>query len=224
MDSSFVLVLGVILVFSNVVGISILSVYMAHRARRVWLMPTITFVALGTLYCITALRTPLDGLLQVMFLERLPFEVGMLLGLGLLWLQWILQVGAYWRRRRHSPLIFLILNYLTTALWGNLAGIALIFVFQPTMTLIRTGWSNDPTTYNSEWVFELGWLTYFTLGFVVPLLLLSLKSAPKFWQLRHWLTGLGTVTLMAWSLYWLNCADIGPFLPSAISLNRVGQL
>ena len=214
MASGFVLVLGVILVFANVVGISILSVHIAHHTRRLWLAAGITFVALGTLYCMAVLCTPLDGRLKIIFLERLPYEVGMLMGLGLLWLQWIVQIGAYWQRRRHSPMIFLILNYLAVILWVNLAGIALIYIQAPTMMIVHSGWSNVPSTYNSEWVFELGWLTYFTLGFAMPLLLLSLKSPLKFWQLRHWSAGLGILGLMAWWVYWINCADIAPLLPT----------
>ena len=214
MDSSLVLVLGVILVFSNVVGISVLSIHIAHHTRRHWLTAGVSVVGLGTLYCLAVLCTPLDGHLKINFLERLPYEVGMLMGLALLWLQWMVQVIAYWQRRRHSPMIFLILNYLTTALWVNLAGIALIYIISPTMTIIQQGWSNDPTTYNSEWVFELGWLTYFTLGFAIPVLLLSLKTAPKFWQLRHWFAGFGALGLMAWWVYWINCADIAPLMPA----------
>lgn len=208
MAAGIILVFGVILVFSNVMGIGVLSAHIAQHTRRPWLTALIAFVTLGVLYCLWFLCTPLDGNLKDEFLARLPYEVGMLLGLGLLWIQWMIQVILYWQRRRHSPMMYRIFNILTLGQVVNLIGIGLIFFLSPTMVIIQGGLSRDPTTYKSEWLFELGWLTYFTLSFATPLLLLSLKGIPKFWQMRHWVASLSSLAMVSWWVYWFNYADI----------------
>jgi hypothetical protein len=216
MYPGLVVTLGVVLVFSDIVGIGVLSAHIASHAKQRWLVSLIILLTAGILYCMRFLCTPINGHLQIIFLERLPYEVGMLLGLGLLWIQWMIQVVSYWRRRPHSPMIFLILNTLTIGQIINLIGIGVIFCFAPTMMIIQEGLSNSPSTSKSEWIFELGWLTYFSLAFVTPLLLLSLRTAPKFWQIRHWLSGFSSLGIVAWWIYWLNCTDIGQLL----SFNR----
>ena len=161
MIAGITLFFGVILVFANVIGIGVLSAHIAHQTKQRWLIALIAFVTLGEVYCLSFLRTPLDGNLKVLFLERLPYEVGMLLGLGLLWIQWVIQVFLYWQRRRHSPMMYLILNGLTIGQVTNLLGIILLFFFCPTMVI--SGWNHAPTNYKREWLFELSWLTYFSL-------------------------------------------------------------
>lgn len=212
MYPGLVVIFGVVLVFSNIVGIGVLSSHIANHTKQRWLAFLIVFVTVGILYCMRFLCTPINGSLKIIFLERLPYEVGMLLGLGLLWTQWMIQVVSYWQRRRHSPMIFLILNALTLGQIINLIGIGLIFFLSPTMIIIQNGWSNDPTTFKSEWMFELGWLTYFSLFFGTPILLLSLKISPKFWQLRHWISGASSLGILAWWVYWLNCVDVGQMI------------
>ena len=204
MQAFLVLSFAVILVISSVLGIGVLSAYLARQHHWKWLIPPITFVTLGVIYCLTFLVTPLEGKLQAAFLERLPYEVGMLLGLGLLWIQWLFQVVFYWRRRRHSPVMYVIFNCLTIGQVVNLVSIGIIFLLCPTMMV----WSRDPTTFNHVWLFELGWLTYFSLAFMTLPLLLSLRGRLGLWQIRHWVSGMSGLFLVSWWVYWLNCADI----------------
>ena len=208
MDAVIILTFAAVLVVSNVLGIGILSAYIANQTKQYWLTAFVSFLTLGILYCLAFLITPLEGKLKIVFLERLPYEVGMLLGLGILWIQWCIQVLLYWRRRRYSPMMYRIFNSLMAGQAINLIGIGIIFLLCPTMMIIQRGWSNDPATFRSVWLFELGWLTYFTLAFITPILLLSLRGMPKFWQIRHWIAGASSLFVIAWWVYWFNCADV----------------
>ncbi|MEM9136970.1 MAG: hypothetical protein AAGB01_06440 [Cyanobacteria bacterium P01_F01_bin.42] len=208
MKAIILLAFGIIPVLFNLLGVGLLSAYIARRTRQVWLAAGVIVVTLGELYCLLFLFTPLDRILRIEFLERLPYEVGMSLGFGLLWIQWIAQITLYWRRRRHSPMMYFVSNAVIVSQIVNLVGIGILFCFCPTMMIVQGGWSQAPANYRHEWLFEIGWLTYFSLAFLTPVLLLSLKSAPRFWRLRHWAAGSGVLTTLGWWVYWINCADV----------------